>query len=76
MPKTDKPTTQEQIRRERELLKLAPWEFSPTEVQDFPCPYPPSTIGYRSWQKAAEQWREMQAARRSKKHERKTAKAH
>lgn len=55
------------IKREREALNLAPWEFAPSQVQDRECPYPPGRAGYESWASAQKLWREMQAEKRKAK---------
>jgi len=60
------PTEKRRIDAERKALNLRPWEFSPTEVQDYECPYPDEQVR-RQWAEAAALWRQMQAARRAKK---------
>lgn len=49
-------TLQQRIKRERQELRLQPWQFSPSEIDDDESPYPPGTAGYESWQQA-QQWR-------------------
>lgn len=46
----------ERIARERAELQLAPWQFAPSEVDDAPPTYGPSTAGYASWLQA-QAWR-------------------
>jgi len=36
----------------REALRLAPWEVSPLDVDDGPCPWPPGCAGAASWEPA------------------------
>lgn len=60
-------TKAERIRREREALKCAPWEFCPSEVDYGPNPYPPSVVGHRSWIRAVALKRELAAAKRQAK---------
>lgn len=54
----------ERIRREREALQLKPWEFAPSEVDDGPCPYPPTTGGAVAWARAVELLHRWNEARR------------
>lgn len=46
----------QRIERERAALKLKPWQFSPSEVDDGASPWPPGSAGHASWQQA-QQWR-------------------
>lgn len=68
MNNRDEPFTPAQLQRiaaERKALHLRPWEFAPSEVRDFECPYPQRSIRAQ-WAEAAALWREHRAARRSK----------
>lgn len=56
-------TLKERIRRETEALGLRPWEFAPSEVDDGPCPYPPTCAGAIGWRQAQEWRRQMREAK-------------
>ncbi len=60
------PAEERRIDAERKALNLRPWEFSPTEVQDYECPYPTEHVR-RQWAEAAALWREMQQRRKAKR---------
>jgi hypothetical protein len=47
---------EDRIKKERLEMHLAPWEFSPSQVDDSPNPYSEGVIGHRSWNQAQE-WR-------------------
>jgi hypothetical protein len=49
-------TRAERIADERARMRLAPWQFAPSEVTDAAAPWPPASAGYRSWHEA-QQWR-------------------
>lgn len=49
-------TLQRRIARERQELRLMPWQFAPSEIDDDESPYPPGTAGHESWRQA-QQWR-------------------
>jgi hypothetical protein len=53
---TTKEKLHERIERERREMRLRPWEFSPSQVDEEPNPYPPGSMGFQSWEKAV-QWR-------------------
>lgn len=44
------------IATERKRMRLAPWQFSPSEISDGPNPYSPLVAGYRAWLEA-QRWR-------------------
>ena len=46
----------ERIEHERLEMRLNPWQFAPSEIDDGPCPYSHSSIGAESW-KQAQRWR-------------------
>lgn len=50
------PELKERIRRERQAMNLAPWQFAPSEVDDGPNPWPKGTAGHTSWIQA-QRWR-------------------
>jgi hypothetical protein len=50
-----KETLEQRINREREEMKLAPWQFAPSEIDDGPSPYLDGA-GLDSW-KQAQEWR-------------------
>ncbi len=60
------PRENRRIDAERSAMNLRPWEFSPTQVQDFECPYPTAHIR-RQWAEAAALWKQMQAAKKAKR---------
>lgn len=45
------------MRRERTELRIPPWGFAPSEIDDGPCPYPASSAGAAGWEQA-QRWRE------------------
>jgi hypothetical protein len=46
-------TREERIADERRRLRLKPWQFAPSEVDDAgPSPYQPGATGFRSWVEA------------------------
>lgn len=51
-------TRAERIARERRKLRCAPWQLSPSEIDDGPNPYAanPGCAGYAAWQQA-QAWR-------------------
>ena len=55
----------DRIDRQRERLGIKPWEVCPLEVDFGPCPWPPGTGAYESWQHAQalkRKWRALRAA--------------
>lgn len=44
-------TSDERIAAERKALKLAPWQFAPSQAVG-PNPYPVGTAGHTSWAEA------------------------
>ena len=57
--KTDRETREQRIRREREEMRLRPWEFSPSEVNLYDKPFQPGAVGRSTWAAAQEQRREI-----------------
>lgn len=53
----------QRIQKERADLRLKPWEFSPSEVDDGSCPYPPDSVGAASWHKAQRMRQSIKAQR-------------
>lgn len=47
---------EERVRRERAELQIPPWGFAPSEADDGPSPYPPTSAGAIAWAQAQE-WR-------------------
>jgi len=54
------PKEKRRIIAERKALNLRPWQFSPSEVQDYACPHPDEHIR-QQWAEASELWRQMEA---------------
>lgn len=49
-------TREERIRHERAAMRIPPWGFAPSEVDDGPCPYSPTSAGGVAWAQA-QAWR-------------------
>lgn len=54
----------QRVRLERQALQLKPWEFAPSEVDEGPCPYPPTAAGAVAWDRAVELLHRWNEARR------------
>ena len=50
---------QQRIAAERQSLRLAPWQFTPSQVHGRSCPYAADVYGLRSWRKATAQCAEI-----------------
>lgn len=49
-------TREERIRHERAAMRIPPWGFAPSEVDDGPCPYSPTGPAGQAWAQA-QAWR-------------------
>ncbi|HEV2037529.1 MAG TPA: hypothetical protein VGQ96_02895, partial [Candidatus Eremiobacteraceae bacterium] len=58
---------QARIDRERQILKLRPWEFAPSEVDDGPSPYPPRCGAHDAWIQAQAWRRELLQLKKTKR---------
>jgi hypothetical protein len=56
IPKPKEAKRAQRIAKERTELKVAPWQFAPSEVDDGRNPYPESTAGFAAWEQA-KKWR-------------------
>lgn len=62
-----KSNLERRIARERKVLNLRPWQLAPSEIDDGPCPYPPSCAGFESWHEALKLRNVMTQRRKARK---------